>query len=266
MSEQTAARPIDVTSPNQARMFDYYLGGKDNFQADRDAAEAVLAVAPQFRQGTRICREILGRVVQHVVSSGVRQIIDLGSGLPTRRNVHEIAHEVDPSTRVVYVDHDPVVVAHGQALLAVPDNVAMVGADLLAPEQVLEHPETRRLIDLREPVAVLIMLTLHLLPDEARPHDAVARYRAAMTPGSMLAVSHTSADAHADDLAPIAAVYRRAGVRFVPRSQDAVREFFGDFDLVPPGLVAMWPHARPPAGTAPVIGRMGWTGVGVKPG
>ncbi len=266
MTERTAARQVDVNSPNPARMYDYYLGGKDNFQADRDAAEAVIAMAPHIREGIRSARETLGRVVRHVVDSGVRQIIELGSGLPTRRNVHEVAHEVDPSTRVVYVDHDPVVVAHGQALLAVPKNVAMVQADLLEPERVLAHPDVRRLIDPDEPVAVLLMVVLHIVPDEARPHDVVARYRAALPPGSMLGLSHASGATHVQQNAPIATVLRGAHATFVPRTRDQVLEFFGDFDLVPPGLVTTWPYAETPAGVDPVIARMSWTGVGVKRG
>ncbi len=259
-------RPLDVTTPNAARMFDYYLGGKDNFEADRRAADAVLELVPYLRDATRTSRVHLGEVVRYIIGSGVRQIIDLGSGLPTRENVHEIARAADPSTRVVYVDHDPVVVAHGQALLAEPGRVAMVHADLLQPEQVLADPEVRRLIDLDQPVAVLMMLTLHLVPPSAEPHDVVARYRTALAPGSVLAISHATSDAQGELMNHITEVYRQVDTPFTPRSHAEILRFFGDFELVPPGLVNVWPHAVPPDGMDPVLASMGLCGIGVKRG
>ncbi len=266
MTDPTSARPIDVSTPNAARMYDYYLGGKDNFAADRLAAEAVLGVVPHVRDAARVGRVHLGYAVRHLVESGIRQIVDLGSGLPTRENVHEIAHAVDPSTRVVYVDHDPVVVAHGQALLAEPGHVAMVRGDLLRPDEILDHPDLRRLIDLDRPVALLMMFMLHLVPDDARPHDVVARYREAIVPGSALSISHASSDVQVELMAHIAEVYRGVGTPFVPRTRAEILRFFGDFELVPPGLVNVWPHSTPPEGFDPVLATLGWSGVGIKRG
>lgn len=265
MTEQHAPRQVDVSTPNAARMYDYYLGGKDNFAADRQAADTVLAVVPQVRDAALQGRVHLGHAVRHLVESGIRQIVDIGSGLPTRENVHEIAHAVDPSVQVVYVDHDPVVVAHGQALLARPENVAMIRGDLLEPEALLGDPVLRRHVDLDQPVGLLMMFMLHLLPDSARPHDAVARYRAAVAPGSALSLSHASSDVQVELMAHIAQVYRSTDTPFTPRSRAEILRFFGDFELVPPGLVNVWPHATPPEGFDAVLGTLGWSGVGVKP-
>lgn len=151
-------------------MYDYYLGGKDNFAADRDLAEMVLGIAPELREAARQGRALIGRVVQHLVAeAGITQILDLGSGLPTQENVHEIAQRIAPSTRIVYVDRDEVAATHGRALLASPERVSVVQGDLRRPREVLDHPEVRRLIDFDQPVAVMLMFVLHFIPDEERP-------------------------------------------------------------------------------------------------
>src|SRR5215218_4592756 len=152
----TAPDGVDASIPNAARMYDYYLGGKDNFAVDRAAADAVLQVAPEMREVAREGRAAIRRAVEHIVTSGVRQIIDIGSGLPTGRNVHDIAHDIDPSVRVVYVDIDNVVVIHGRALLSSPQT-AMVRGDLCDPSSLLDDAELRALIDLDQPVGVLMM-------------------------------------------------------------------------------------------------------------
>jgi O-methyltransferase involved in polyketide biosynthesis len=255
---------VDFTVPNAARMYDYFLGGKDNYAADRAAAERVLAVAPEMREVARRGRDLIGRVVHHLVEAGIRQIIDLGSGLPTQRNVHQIATAIDPDVHVVYVDHDPVVANHGKALLTQADRVAMIHADLLSPHDVLTDPDLTDLIDLDRPVAVLMMFVLHLLPDAAAPQAAVAAYRAAMAPGSYLAVSHASTDHHSTLMSNIATIYRDADSPFNPRTRQDVQAFFGDFALVEPGLVHMWPFHTPPLGVDSQIATMGWSGIGRK--
>ena len=254
----------DFTVPNAARMYDYFLGGKDNYTIDRAAAERVLAVAPEMREVARRGRELIGRVVHHVVEAGIRQIIDLGSGLPTQDNVHQIATAIDPGVHVVYVDHDPVVAAHGKALLTRSDRVAMIHADLLSPHDVLGDPDLTGLIDLDRPVALLMMFVLHLLPDAANPQAAVAAYRSALAPGSYLAISHASTDHHSTLMSNIAAIYRDADSPFAPRTRQDVQAFFGDFALVEPGLMHMWPFDTPALGVHSQIATMGWSGIGHK--
>lgn len=260
----SAPEGVDVSVPNAARMYDYYLGGKDNFAVDRAAAEAVLAVAPEMRVAARSGRQLIRRVVTHMVADrGIRQIIDLGSGLPTADNVHDIAHGVDPSVRVVYVDRDEVVCNHGRALLAA-GNTTMVRGDLRRPAEVLADPALRELIDFDRPVGVLMMFVLHLIADTDDPHRTVAAYREALVPGSMLAVSHAANDARPDHMARISAIYERANQPFVPRGRDEIAAFFGDWKLETPGLVNMWPWATVPDDVDAALARTGYGGVAIK--
>lgn len=256
---------IDASVPNAARMYDYYLGGKDNFAVDRAAADAVLAVAPEMRQAARSGRALIKRVVEHMVTvRGIRQIIDIGSGLPTQENVHQIAQAIDPSVRVVYVDRDEVVYRHGQALLASEDT-AMVHGDLRDPGAFLADPGLRKLIDPEQPTGILMMFLLHLIPDGDDPHTPVAAIRAAAAPGSVLAISHAASDARPDHMAKISAIYQRANSPFTPRSPETIERFFGDWPLEEPGLVHIWPFAELPPGVDPDFAAMGYAGVAVKP-
>ncbi|MDP9850225.1 SAM-dependent methyltransferase [Streptosporangium lutulentum] len=265
MSEEEAPRGVDPHIPNAARMYDYYLGGKNNFAADRMVGDMVLGVAPEMREVARQGRELIARVVRHLVGeAGIRQIIDLGSGLPTQENVHEIAHRIAPDTRVVYVDHDEVVCAHGRALLAEPQKVIMLQGDLRKPQEIIDSPEVRAIIDFREPVAVLMMFLLHLVPDEDGPQEIVAAYRAALPAGGCLAVSHASTDARPETMARISAIYERANSPFVPRSREEISGFFGDFEMVSPGLVNVWPFLEPPEFVSQELASMGYSGVGRK--
>ncbi|MFJ2085540.1 SAM-dependent methyltransferase [Micromonospora chokoriensis] len=266
MTQSQPGTGLQPDRPNAARMFDYYLGGKDNFAADRAAAEMVLQVAPWMPEAARQGRELISRTVRHLVEEkGIRQILDLGSGLPTQDNVHEIAHRIDPDVRVVYVDNDPVVCTHGRALLADSKTVSVVQADLTDPQQVLGHPAIGDAIDVGSPVAVLMMFVLHLVPDEQDPQRIVATYRDALAPGSYLALSHAGTDVHPDLMARISAIYARANSPFVPRSHADISRFFGDFVLEPPGLVNMWPHTEPPATADPQVARTGYSGLARKP-
>jgi hypothetical protein len=180
---------IDVSIPNVARIYDYWLGGKDNFAADRDAADRQARAIPQLPWLARQNREFLRRVVRFLAGQGIEQFLDIGSGLPTNQNVHEVAQVVNPDARVVYADIDPVVVSHAQALLS-GKQVAAIRADLCRPQDILGAPEVGQLIDFSQPVAVLALAVLHLLPDEAGPVAAMARLRKAMAPGSYLVISH----------------------------------------------------------------------------
>src|SRR5260370_38916771 len=188
MTEQNPAPGgIDTATPNVARIYDYLLGGKDNFAADREAARRLIQAIPDVAAIARDNRSFLGRVVRYlVIKGGVRQFLDLGGGLPTQANVHELAQGVAPDVRVVYVDNDPVVASHGRALLASRGHVAMVFADLREPASVLQHADLLGLLDLAQPIAALCTSTLHFLADEDEPHQRIARYRDRMAPGSYL--------------------------------------------------------------------------------
>ncbi|MEU8248408.1 SAM-dependent methyltransferase [Nonomuraea sp. NPDC048916] len=273
MTEQ-APQGVDPHIPNASRMYDFFLGGKNNFKADRDLAELVLSVMPEVREGTRQNRALIGRVVQYLCDQGITQFLDLGSGLPAQENVHEVARRFTPDARVVYVDNDPVAAAHGRALLADPARVAMVEADVRRPEQVLAHPEVTALLDFDRPVAVLMMFLLHLVPDEDDPQGFVAAYRDALAPGSYLAVTHVAGDVAPAVTARISEFYRQANTPFCPRSYEEVAAFFGDFELIPPGLATgmgpevVWPFADPDPETTMFldedIARLGLAGIGRK--
>ena len=268
MTEQDRAPSgIDTTTPNVARIYDYLLGGKDNFGADREAAKRLIEAIPDVAGIARDNRSFLGRVVRYLVmKAGIRQFLDLGSGLPTQANVHELAQGVAPDARVVYVDNDPVVASHVRALLTSGDQIIMVFGDLRDPAGVLRHPDVRRLLDLTQPVAVLCTGTLHFIGDEAEPHKIIAKYRDQLAPGSHLAVSHgTLEDDPAGEGAAAEGIYRQAPSQLHVRPVPEVLRFFEGFELVEPGLtwITEW---RPEPGTAPKGRRHSMRGgVGRKP-
>ncbi len=243
---------IDTTTPNVARIYDYLLGGKDNFAADREAARQLIEAIPDVAAIARDNRSFLGRVVRYLATSGgIRQFLDLGGGLPTQANVHELAQAVAPGARVVYVDNDPVVASHGRALLASGGQVGMVLGDLRDPAGILRHPDVLALLDLAQPVAVLCTSTLHFIADEAQPHAIIAEYRDRMAPGSYLAISHgTLEEDPSGEGGKAETVYRQASSQLHVRPLPEVRRFFDGFELVEPGLtwIAEW---RPEPGTAP---------------
>ncbi|MEU4833505.1 SAM-dependent methyltransferase [Streptosporangium sp. NPDC023615] len=275
MAKEQAPRGVDPLIPNAARMYDYFIGGKDNFQADRDLAEMVLSVLPETRDGALENRRLIGRVVEYLIGRGVTQFLDLGSGLPAQQNVHEVAHRLAPDARVVYVDHDTVVCTHGRALLAGAggERVAMVQGDVRVPESILGDPEVRALIDFDRPVAVLMMFLLHLIDDTDDPQAFVAAYREAMAPGSYLAISHVGSDAAPERTARISEFYQKANTPFRPRTGEEIARFFGDFELIPPGLVngrtgdGIPPFSDPDRETAmdEEMARMGYVGIARKP-
>ncbi|MFI7642105.1 SAM-dependent methyltransferase [Nonomuraea sp. NPDC049400] len=273
MTEE-APQGVDPHIPNAARMYDYFLGGKDNFKADRELAELVLSVVPETRDGTRENRALIGRFVRYLCEQGITQFLDLGSGLPAQENVHEVALRHTPDARVVYVDSDPVVATHGRALLADPERVAMVLGDVRRPKEILSHPEVRGLLDFDRPVALLMMFLLHLIPDEDDPHGFVAAYRDALAPGSYLAISHVGSDSHSSLTERVSQFYERANLPFRPRPGEEISAFFGDFEFIPPGYLANgiapdlpWPYIEP---GAPIfldedLARMGYAGIARKP-
>lgn len=235
---------LDTLTPNVARMWDYYLGGKDHFAADRAAADALteicrVAGAPTGREVAHEDRAFLTRAVATLSHLGVNQFVDFGAGLPTQGNVHQIAQTFNPLARTVYVDYDPMVVVHGQALLATNDTTAAVAGDLRRPLDVLTCAEVLRLIKFDQPVGVLLVAVLHLLTDEEDPAHVVAQIRDALPPGSYLVLSHVTGDARPGLAARVAAEFASRGVsaRLVPRTRAEISGFLDGFDLLPPGLV-----------------------------
>ncbi len=246
---------IDTSRPNVARIYDYLLGGKDNFAADREAARRLLEATPHMAGVVRDNRSFIGRVVRYLAGdAGIRQFIDLGGGLPTQTNVHDMARKAAPDARVAYIDNDPVVWSHGQALLADGGQVTMAHADLRDPDAVLRHPDVLRLIDLAQPVAVVCASVLHFVAGEEDPHRIIAGYRDHLAPGSYLAISHGTtgtAEEDPDDLVgSVTTVYRQASAQLHVRSLPEIQRFFDGFELIEPGVVwiSEW---RPDPGILP---------------
>jgi hypothetical protein len=251
----STVRGVDPVTPNVARIYDCLLGGKDNFAADRAAAAQLTAAIPDIAAIARDNRAFLVRVVRYLAAeAGITQFLDLGSGLPTQSNVHQVAQQAAPGARVAYIDYDPVVWSHGQALLASAEGVAMVLADLARPADVLGHPEVKQLLDFSRPVALLCTATLHFVADEARPHEAIAAYRDHMAPGSCLAITHGSMEgADQDpqgDNEHASGVFSRSSARLHSRPIPEILRFFDGFDLIEPGLAWM-PEWRPDPGIPP---------------
>ncbi|MFG2573045.1 SAM-dependent methyltransferase [Streptomyces sp. NPDC048481] len=251
---------IDTSKPHPARMYDYFLGGKDNYEVDQEAAERFIRAAPEVRLAVRANRRFMHRAVRHVVGEGgVRQILDIGTGLPTEPNVHRTARAVAPGTRVAYVDNDPIVSAHARSLLDDDELTSVVLADLRDPRAVLDHPEVRRVVDFDEPVALLLVAVLHFLTEEDDPDAVVATLLDALPAGSHLVLSHATLDLHDDSREDAVNVYRNATATMNPRGHARVLRFFGGLDLVEPGLVPVpdWRPDEPPRADDPPIGIYG---------
>jgi O-methyltransferase involved in polyketide biosynthesis len=263
MSGDGWSRSLDTDVPNIARVYDFFLGGKDNFAADRELAAQIAELAPDWVQACRDNRQFVGRAVTWAAGQGIRQFLDLGAGLPTHPAVHEVAGEISPGPHVCYVDNDPVVVAHARALLTKPANVNVTDVDLSDPASVLEHPGVTGIIDRSEPVCVLLAMVLHFYdPESAR--ELAHGYASRLAPGSVLAISCGRNDDPA--------MWHRMRESYTAattynHTRDELRSFFGTWPLVPPGLalarswrggMAAVPE-RPP-GPAYVL-----AGVGVKP-
>ena len=263
---------IDTSRAHPARMYDYLLGGKDHFEADREAIGALLKAVPNARTGARENRAFLGRAVQYLVTeAGIRQFLDIGSGLPTAHNVHEVAQSVAPDSKVVYVDNDPIVMAHARALLTShpTGRTAYVQADLHDPAAILRHPSVRETIDFAEPVALMLVAVLHFFPDDEGPAGIVSTLLDALAPGSYLVASQTTTDFHDEASAAngVQAV-QRAGVPFQSRTASDFADLaFTGLKLVPPGLVPVseW-RPETEAGLIPPPTEVGYIGaVAYKP-
>ncbi len=238
MTTDEWTRDVDIQIPSPARMYDYWLGGSHNFAADRAAAEQVLTVLPNARQIAVANRRFLTNAVRHLSDAGVRQFLDIGSGIPTVGNVHELIQGTDTPSRVVYVDTDPVAVAHSTELLRDIEHATAIRADLRAPDAILNHRAVRDTLDFTEPIALLMVSMLHFVPDEDA-YPAVARLRAAVAPGSYLALTHVVPNAMtAGSPTAVVEIYRRSTTpTSALRDRAAIESFFGDFQPIPPGLV-----------------------------
>jgi hypothetical protein len=236
---------VDVSRPSIARIYDYLLYGKDNFAVDRAAAEKLMQSRLDPRRLSLANRAFLLRAVRFLARQGIAQYLDLGSGLPTAPSVHEVARDTIPGARVVYVDHDPIVVAHNDALLATRDGVITIRGDVRDPATVLAHPSLAGCLDFSQPVAVLLLSVLHFISHEEDAPAIIAKFRERMAPGSYLAVSlGTSDGADPEMLAEATQTYAGARMPFTLRSRAQIMDLFDGFDLAEPGLVPL-PEWRP---------------------
>jgi SAM-dependent methyltransferase len=240
---------LDLRVPNVARVYDYLLGGKDNFAVDREAAEELLTIMPEMGPGARMYRMMLARMVHFITEAGIRQFVDIGAGLPTQDSVHQIAHRTAPDTRVVYVDNDPVVVLHGQALLEGNDRVRAVQGDLRRPEEILAHPDVCDLIDFDEPVGILLISIMHFIGAEVE--EIMAQLRDMMVPGSYLAISQFTGGDRTQATSEVKKLASRGGTSLVPRTREEILQLFEGFALVPCGDTTEW-NTQPDKSVAPL--------------
>ena len=257
----------DVAHP--ARVYDYWLGGKDNFPADRALAEMMIQAIPNMRGLAAANRAFLRRAVRYLAAeAGVRQFLDIGTGIPTSPNVHEVAQEVAPGARVVYVDNDPIVLAHARALLTSQDagETAFIMADLREPKSILDHPTLAATLDLSQPVAVMLVAVLMYFrdTDDPNPFEMVATVMEPMPPGSYLAVTHPTPDFNPEETAQAVAAAEAAGITLVPRPQAEILRFFNGLDVVDPGVtpVLSWRPDEPPDDPRSAYY---WAGIARKP-
>ena len=258
--------PFDASRPHVARVYDYLLGGKDNFAADRAVGDRMLASIPAVQLGVRAQRDVLGRVVRYLVAEvGLRQLLDIGSGLPTADNVHEIAQRIEPATRVVYLDNDPIVLTHAEALLADDKSTFVVDGDLRDPAAIVSHPDVREHLDWDQPIGLLMCGILHYVLDEENPGDVVATLYRALPSGSYVFIHHLLAIE--DPAAAELQEQMRTGLgRAQFRTMDQVRRLFDGLELVEPGLVLVpdWRPEPPAIRDHPVL-EMACVGVARKP-
>ena len=226
---------VDPTRPSPARLYDYYLGGTHNYEADRQAAEQIRRGMPELGDAAWANRGFHGRAaVWMAASQGIGQFLDLGSGLPTQNNTHQAVRRVAPDARVVYVDVDPIVAAHGAPLLAADGSTALITADVRDPDAILDHPELHRLIDFSQPVGVLMTAVVHFVADGSDPWSLVRRYMTATAPGSYLALSHLTHDRVPPQITEAGLeVYQRTASNIYARSLDEVTRFFDGLELAP---------------------------------
>ncbi|MFF8785844.1 SAM-dependent methyltransferase [Streptomyces sp. NPDC015125] len=269
------AEEIDTSRPHPARMYDYYLGGWDNYEVDRVAAERVIEVHPQVRLSARANRAFMRRAVRELVAGGIRQIIDIGTGIPTSPNTHEVARETAPDTRVVYVDNDPIVATHAGARLTNAERTGFVLGDVRDPKALLDHPTVRELIDFDRPVALLLVAVLHFIRDDEDPAGLIATLAEALPAGSHLVLSHATGEPYeayeagrTDERARdgVVNVYKSATASLNLRSKTGIAPLFGPFALLEPGVVRvpLWRPDGPVPGAQELNNTIFYGGVGRK--
>jgi S-adenosyl methyltransferase len=232
-----APEGIDIERPSAARIYDYWLGGSHNFASDREVARQIVNIVPDTPLIMQANRAFLHRAVRYLVDAGIRQFLDIGSGIPTLGNVHEVAQKIAPDARVVYVDIDPVAVAHSQYILAGNELATVVQEDLRHPDRILAHPEVRGLLDFGQPIALLLLAVLHFIQDADDPAGIVTRLRDALPPGSYLALSHGTADGMSEEAKRATELFSRSTTPPATRTHAEVERLFAGFELVEPGLV-----------------------------
>jgi S-adenosyl methyltransferase len=256
---------IDVSRPSIARVYDAILGGKDNFAADRAVAELAHKAFPDGGQAAHINRALLGRAVRYMAHAGIDQFLDLGSGLPTVQNTHQIAQAENRAARVVYVDNDPIVLAHGRALLAENSSTIVVTADLREPEKVLTNPEITRFLDLSRPVGLILNAVIHHVLDEEDPYGILDRYKRFLPPGSYLLLTHFSSSS--PEARALEQVLLRALGRGQLRSREQITRFFDGLDIAEPGVVYLpeWHPDEPVTEPLDISSVLYLGGLGRKP-
>ncbi|WP_328907282.1 SAM-dependent methyltransferase [Streptomyces sp. NBC_00234] len=265
-----APQGIDISVPSVSRMYDFYLGGSHNFEVDREAARKAMEFMPGLPKIMQANRAFMRRAVHYAATEGISQFLDIGSGIPTFGNVHEVAQAADSGARVAYVDHDPVAVAHSQAVLEGVGNAVIAAADLRSPQEILKNPEVSGLLDFDRPVALLLVAVLHFIEDTDDPYTAVAELSEALAPGSLIVITHASYEGiplSQEEAGGTVDVYRNIRNPLVMRSRAQVSRFFEGYEMVDPGLVSM-PNWRPEApvveGQEDPFAFSGFAGVGRK--
>ncbi|WP_399880541.1 SAM-dependent methyltransferase [Streptomyces sp. BBFR51] len=271
MSNTHAARGLDTSRPHSARMYDYYLGGKDHFPVDKQAAEAVAEAYPGIFTCARENRAFMHRATRVLAQEhGIRQWLDIGTGIPTEPNVHQVAQSVVPEARVVYADNDPLVLKYAERLMrSTPQGrTTYIEADVNDPDALLNAPELADVLDLSQPVALSLNALMHFITDARDPYGIVNRVMAALPPGSALALSHCTPDFDPPTWEKVTDIYTGSGTPVQFRSQNDVARFFEGLDLLTPGVTVghRWRPARPIGPDAPTDAQVSlWVGVAVKP-
>lgn len=227
---------VDTTIASAARAYDYYLGGAHNFAVDRELAQKVLRRVPDMKDMAVANRAFLRRAVRYCADQGIRQFLDIGSGIPTAGNVHEIAQASAPGARVVYVDNEPVAVSHSKTILEDNENATVLRGNLEDAGSILEHPDTRRLLDFDEPVALITVALFHFVPDSAAPRELIRTFHERLAPGSYLCLSHATGDHYPDEINGLIELYKDSSNPLIARSRQEVAELMADFELVEPGV------------------------------
>lgn len=243
MRPDWAPKSIDLNAPSAARVWDYFLGGSHNFTVDRQVADAAIAMKPDMPELARTVRVYLHRAVEAIAQAGVKQFLDIGAGIPTVGAVHEVARAVHPDAAVVYVDHDPIAVAHSQALLRDDPYASAVRGDLREPENILADEQVRAALDFRQPIGLLLCGVLHFVADDYDPAGIVATLGSALAPGSFLAVQHATNDAQPAETVEMLRMWNANSPEpMYWRSRGQIVELFGGFELLEPGVVflPMW--------------------------